>query len=465
MKVLGREHCLSEAIAPTTMLHTILSSGFKYNHPNQPVVRPEPFLEAMMLAYRNCRLSQLEEKAHIYVEEAACLQGVLDESTFLDYGEVHIRIRDSTTGSVNVITGPVAVAKNPCLHPGDIRVLMAMEAPDDKHSLALLENCLVFPSRGPRPHPDECSGSDLDGDTYFVTWNHSLIPPKIVDPANYVGKEPQRAPDKAVEMDEVFEFFVKYMQNDSLGKICNAHMALADLSPDGALDPVCIELAQLQSDAVDFPKTGVPAKMEERHHPPSFPDFMKKRDKTQHISQKVLGRLFRDIHQYKSGKLAASTRPLIDNHRRYCDSDLLIPGHQQFCESALACKDDYDLSLENIMQRYGLHKEEEAVGGFFIKVPRVRRRAKLHDLQAKVKLKRPQRHVRSDRWILDSATFVSRYVYLFMPLHLRSPTSKRSTCVQYANPASMCMQAKNETRTMSRKQPILKVLLQIFVSW
>jgi RNA-dependent RNA polymerase len=28
-----------------------------------------------------------------------------------------------------VITGPVVVAKNPCVHPGDVRVLMAVDEP------------------------------------------------------------------------------------------------------------------------------------------------------------------------------------------------------------------------------------------------------------------------------------------------------------------------------------------------
>ena len=36
-----------------------------------------------------------------------------------------------------------------------------------------------------RPHPNECSGSDLDGDIYFVSWDRDLIPTRMVAPMDY----------------------------------------------------------------------------------------------------------------------------------------------------------------------------------------------------------------------------------------------------------------------------------------
>jgi hypothetical protein len=41
-----------------------------------------------------------------------------------------------------------------------------------------------------RPHPYECSGSDLDGDLYFVSWDELLIPPEQDPPMDYVGRQP-----------------------------------------------------------------------------------------------------------------------------------------------------------------------------------------------------------------------------------------------------------------------------------
>ena len=46
------------------------------------------------------------------------------------------------------------VARNPCYHPGDIRVLQGVNLPKMRHA----ENVIVFPTRGQRPHADEMAG-------------------------------------------------------------------------------------------------------------------------------------------------------------------------------------------------------------------------------------------------------------------------------------------------------------------
>ncbi len=45
-----------------------------------------------------------------------------------------------------------------------------------------------------RPHPNECSGSDLDGDLYFVSWDKHLIPPETDAPMDYTP-----APEKQLD--------------------------------------------------------------------------------------------------------------------------------------------------------------------------------------------------------------------------------------------------------------------------
>jgi RNA-dependent RNA polymerase len=54
----------------------------------------------------------------------------------------------------------------PCLYPGDFRKLNAVNVPKLQ---SCIRDCIVFPSKGSRPHPSEMSGSDLDGDKYWVS--------------------------------------------------------------------------------------------------------------------------------------------------------------------------------------------------------------------------------------------------------------------------------------------------------
>ena len=42
-----------------------------------------------------------------------------------------------------------------------------------------------------RPHPNECSGGDLDGDLFFITWDDKLIPEKVDAPMDYTATRPR----------------------------------------------------------------------------------------------------------------------------------------------------------------------------------------------------------------------------------------------------------------------------------
>jgi RNA-dependent RNA polymerase len=75
------------------------------------------------------------------------------ESLSLDSEETHCYL------------GDVLVTKNPCLYPGDFRKFTAVRVPQLEN---YIRDCIVFPQNGPRPHPNEISGSDLDGDQYWV---------------------------------------------------------------------------------------------------------------------------------------------------------------------------------------------------------------------------------------------------------------------------------------------------------
>lgn len=129
-----------------------------------------------------------------------------------------------------------------------------------------------------RPHPNECSGSDLDGDIYFVSWDPGLIPPCQENP---MDNEPSQVMnvDHDVTLQEVQEYFAHYIVKDRLGIVATAVTVFADKDPERAMNPACIELARLHSIAVDFAKSGVPAEIPKHLRMEEYPDFMEKTNK------------------------------------------------------------------------------------------------------------------------------------------------------------------------------------------
>lgn len=108
------------------------------------------------------RLRRLKEKSHVQIPlaDGRMLIGVVDETSSLRYGQVFIQLRN-LNGERQVLKDcEVLITKNPAHFPGDIRKLKAVECAALHH----LCECVVFPAEGLRPHPNEISGSDLDGD-------------------------------------------------------------------------------------------------------------------------------------------------------------------------------------------------------------------------------------------------------------------------------------------------------------
>ncbi|EPS70289.1 hypothetical protein M569_04468, partial [Genlisea aurea] len=348
------------------ILKEMLKCGYK---PDE-----EPFLSMMLRAFRSSKLLDLRTKSRIFVPEARQLMGCLDETGTLEYGEVFVQISGSrqrqfffdgpAVGTVNdynsVVSGTVFVAKNPCLHPGDIRVVKAVDVPILHHMV----DCLVFPQKGHRPLPDECSGSDLDGDIYFVCWDTDLFPLQQDPPMDY-DPAPTTRLDHDVTMQEVQKYFTDYIVNDTLGVIANAHTAFADRERAKARSPPCLELAKLFSVAVDFPKTGVPANIPYNLRVKEFPDFMEKSDRVSYQSENVLGKLYREVRDIEPLSITAFTRDVAE---RSYDPDLEIPGYEDYVEEAHSYKDEYDYKLGNLMDYYGVKTEAEMLTGGILKM-------------------------------------------------------------------------------------------------
>ncbi|CEG64383.1 hypothetical protein RMATCC62417_01363 [Rhizopus microsporus] len=335
--------------APT--MASIIQAGF--------LERQDPYIKNLLNLFRVNILKDLKKKAKILVPQGAFLLGVMDETNTLEEGEIFVQIWDSSsTGTIKqIITKECVVFRNPCFHPGDIRVVQAVDRPNLHH----LVNVVVFSSKGYRDIPGMCSGGDLDGDDYSVYWDPMLIPPrKNYPPMDYTAAKPRLVEDVTIR--DIQRFFVNYINNDNLGQIANAHLATADMSDKGAMDGRCILLAQLHSEAVDFPKSGKPAILSEDLVVRMFPDFMQKKDKESYQSKKVLGHIYRSIDKsdYKDYMSMLTEEAVYDTR-------LHVPGMEYYIGEARELRSDYNRDLLGLMNQSGVQTEAEIVSGYIIK--------------------------------------------------------------------------------------------------
>ncbi|MBA0835478.1 hypothetical protein Goarm_007757 [Gossypium armourianum] len=333
----------------------------------------QPYLSMMLQAHYENLLSDLKSRCRIFVPKGRILIGCLDETGTLNYGQVYLCIKmkkaelecadqsyfrkvDEETA---IVIGKVVVTKNPCLHPGDVRVLEAVYEPQLEEKG--LVDCLVFPQKGERPHPNECSGGDLDGDQFFISWDKDLIPCQTEPPMDYTGRRP-RIMDHEVTLEEIQKFFVDYMINDTLGAISTAHLVHADREPDKACSENCLALATLHSMAVDFAKTGAPAEMPRALKPREFPDFMQRGNKPMYTSSGVLGKLYR-----------ATINSTVQTRSKFVwtkemaelayDHDLEVNGFESLISVAETHKEMYEERMSLLMSYYDVEYEDEILTG------------------------------------------------------------------------------------------------------
>ncbi|GMH41422.1 hypothetical protein BSKO_09332 [Bryopsis sp. KO-2023] len=320
-------------------------------------ITTERFLRSVMMARYKSSMRDLVEKSKvpIHPDEARVLLGVMDETGILQYGQVFIQISKTLSedlGEKRIIQRKVVISKNPCLHPGDIRTFDAVDVPQLYHMV----DVVVFPKIGPRPHPNELSGSDLDGDKYHCMWHEKLIPTlPNKEPMSY-PKDPKKELSHAPGVKDMIDHMCEYIESDTLGQIDNTHLALADQL--GLESSECIELAMKHSKAVDAPKTGNWQKIEKevKELLTRYPDFMMKTDKPSYPSEKVLGKMFRECNKYMS----------------FCESphgfqaggepgDVLfcMEGYKDFEDDAVKNRFDYNAQLMMTMKMYGINTEAE----------------------------------------------------------------------------------------------------------
>ncbi|KAI0455740.1 RNA dependent RNA polymerase-domain-containing protein [Xylaria acuta] len=359
----------------TTMVAQMISDGF--------MRAKEPFFMCILQVWRAWSLRLLREKARIVVEQGAFVFGCIDETCTLrgyhepedrrtqeplsagpseqEFPQIFLQVPSpDDPNSYMVVTGLCVVGRNPSLHPGDMRVVEAVDVPTLQH----LRDVVVFPAKGDRDIPSMCSGGDLDGDDFFVIWDRNLIPPeRNHPPMTHEPMQPEEL-DRDVQRNDLIDFFVKYMKNDTLSTIAHAHLAQSDrlMSQGGPKTEVCVELAHLHSKAVDYPKSGRHASLEGSLRPKQFPHFMEKPGKT-YRSNNVLGQLYdvvRKVEFHPNYNGAFDERIL----RRFTLTDDVL-------RKARIVKRQHDRALRKIMNQREIGTEFEVWSTFVLTKPRV----------------------------------------------------------------------------------------------
>jgi RNA-dependent RNA polymerase len=229
----------------TINIATMIRNGF--------MAERDPFVMSLLHLWRAWSIKLLKEKAKIVVENGAFVLGCVDETGTLrgyanptvapgqqftkdELPQIFLQVPDKTDPNrYNVIQGICLVGRNPSLHPGDLRVVEAV----DIEALHHLRDVVVFPLKGERDVPSMCSGGDLDGDDFFVIWDKDLRPPEWnCEPMNYSAPPPKEH-NRPVEVTDLMKFFVRYMKNDSLPTIAHAHLAQSDYLDGSVKDSKC----------------------------------------------------------------------------------------------------------------------------------------------------------------------------------------------------------------------------------
>ncbi|KAI9820931.1 MAG: hypothetical protein M1826_000806 [Phylliscum demangeonii] len=339
----------------------------------------DPFVMSLLNLWRAWSIKYLKERAKITIDDGAFVFGCTDETDSLR-GQYHhpqppprVRVADavpfipeiflqvpdpSQPGKYKVVTGICILARNPSLHPGDIRVVHAVDRPLLHH----IRDAVVLPQSGDRDVASMCSGGDLDGDDFLVMWDKDLLPPEWNHAPMDYSAPTRRTLDRDVQKADITDFFVQYMKNDTLPTIAHAHLVHADIADRGAKDERCLRLAELHSKAVDYVKSGEPATMPKELRPRKWPHFMEKRvskEKT-YISGNVLGQLYDHVERVDFAPcyhMAFNAR-ILDAYP--LEADMLL-------HKAREVKQLYDIDMRRLMAQHEIETEFEVWSTFVLK--------------------------------------------------------------------------------------------------
>ncbi|KAJ7735431.1 RNA dependent RNA polymerase-domain-containing protein [Mycena olivaceomarginata] len=275
------------------------------------------FFRQLRQVAENSVLRDIKHSARIPIPESHLLVGVADEGPAykkagysnvyeLPPGKIYACIHQRADEEPRWLKGSCTISRSPITHLGDVQRVQAIGKPPEGMLclFAGLKNVVVLSSTDPKRSMASClGGGDLDGDMYSVIQYSSLLPPNQENPAEYPdGATLTLERDSTVE--DICDFIVEYINSDVLGLLSDRLLVIADQSKEGMYDQGCVRLAELCSQAVDYPKQGIPVDLDVVELPRKLircnPDWhaaevVSPRDTDYYPSEKALGDLYRAI--------------------------------------------------------------------------------------------------------------------------------------------------------------------------
>jgi hypothetical protein len=119
-------------------------------------VLDDRFLRSIVEMGAMVRLRDLKYKGRIPVKKGVKLMGIMDETGILKEGEIYCTWV-LPCGRLRAITGDVVITRSPSNHPGDVRIVKAVQVPPNS-PLRQIYNCVVFSQWGERDLPSMLGG-------------------------------------------------------------------------------------------------------------------------------------------------------------------------------------------------------------------------------------------------------------------------------------------------------------------
>lgn len=137
----------SKAARLPSFLEMLFDVGLEYHD--------DSFLRGVVEMAVITKLREIKYRGRIPVENGITLYGIMDETGYLEEGQIYVVTQNSLDEPRNVLTGgKVIITRSPALHPGDIRTVEAIDVPEDS-PLNYLRNCVVFSQHGHRNLPSK----------------------------------------------------------------------------------------------------------------------------------------------------------------------------------------------------------------------------------------------------------------------------------------------------------------------